>query len=102
MVVDLQGVLSMKRGRKCFQLTDPVIHKRRTKKKEKLKKFTFGRTDRGDKGMRAFFDSHRCTELCRLLGLNENERGPSIINESRESFRKLKNIDEYEFGSYYH
>lgn len=101
MVVDLQGVLSMKHGRKCFQLTDPVIHKRRTKKKEKLKKFTFGRTDRGDKGMRAFFESHRCTELCRLLGLNENERGPSIINESRESFKKLKNIDEYEFGSYY-
>ncbi|OEU05955.1 kinase-like protein, partial [Fragilariopsis cylindrus CCMP1102] len=71
MVVDLQGVLAINPvdGTKCYKLTDPVIHKRRKKKKEKLRKYTFGRTDRGEKGMKAFFHTHQCNDLCRLLGL---------------------------------
>ena len=76
MVVDLQGVLAIipVDGTKCYKLTDPVIHKRRKKKKEKLRKYTFGRTDRGEKGMKAFFHTHQCNDLCRLLGLqNESE-----------------------------
>jgi len=46
MVVDLQGILKTNMdGTKCYQLTDPVIHKRRnTKKKKKLHQFNFGRT----------------------------------------------------------
>lgn len=45
MVVDLQGVLKLKSdGTKCYELTDPVIHKRRNKKKVKLQNYTFGRT----------------------------------------------------------
>lgn len=45
MVVDLQGVLKTNTdGTKCYMLTDPVIHKRRLKKKRKLKNYTFGRT----------------------------------------------------------
>ena len=102
MVVDLQGVLKINNdGTKCYELTDPVIHKRRKKSKNKLRKYTFGRTvslsihisilalwfhyssykvsnfnrsekDRGDKGMKAFFKTHKCSELCRLLGLKRN------------------------------
>ena len=45
MVVDLQGVLKTNAdGTKCYELTDPVIHKRRKKKKKKLQQYTFGRT----------------------------------------------------------
>ncbi len=45
MVVDLQGVLKVNGdGTKCYELTDPVIHKRRNKKKKKLREYTFGRT----------------------------------------------------------
>jgi len=45
MVVDLQGVLKTNNdGTKCYELTDPVIHKRRNKKKKKLQQYTFGRT----------------------------------------------------------
>jgi len=45
MVVDLQGVLKRyDDGTKCYELTDPVIHKRRNKKKAKLRNYTFGRT----------------------------------------------------------
>ncbi len=45
MVVDLQGVLKINNdGTKCYELTDPVIHKRRKKSKNKLRKYTFGRT----------------------------------------------------------
>ena len=35
------------------------------------KNWTFGRTDSGEMGMKAFFDSHKCTDACKLLGLNE-------------------------------
>ena len=105
MVVDLQGVLKTNAdGTKCYELTDPVIHKRRKKKKKKLQQYTFGRTvsssyplnsqciydnflilimmcwflslfwkDRGEKGMKAFFQTHQCSELCGLLGLQRHE-----------------------------
>ena len=69
MVVDLQGVLKHNPdGTKVFRMTDPAIHKR---KKEKFKKWTFGRTDRGAKGIRAFFQTHECNNLCELLSLKE-------------------------------
>lgn len=72
MVVDLQGVISMNLdGTKYFELTDPVIHKHRKKNKEKYSTWTFGRTDRGETGMKAFFKSHKCSDVCRLLGLTE-------------------------------
>ena len=69
MVVDLQGVLTTSGdGTKLYKFTDPVIHKHR--KRQTFRKMKFGRTDRGEKGMRAFFETHVCTELCRLLGLH--------------------------------
>ncbi|KAL7562585.1 hypothetical protein ACA910_014181 [Epithemia clementina (nom. ined.)] len=68
-VVDLQGTLqvSSKYGTREFVLTDPAIHKR--KKSRRLKDLKFGRTDRGDKGIRDFFSTHTCNDACRLLGV---------------------------------
>ena len=72
MVVDLQGVFTIKKdGTKVYELTDPVIHKRRTNRNHAMKKWSFGRTDRGEKGMQAFFETHKCTDACKLLGLSE-------------------------------
>jgi len=72
MVVDLQGVFLRKNASSCrYLLTDPVIHKHKKKNKTKYQKWTFGRTDRGEKGMKAFFITHTCNEVCRLLGLEE-------------------------------
>ena len=72
MVVDLQGVLTINNdGTKCYERTDPVIHKHRSKKNQK--QWSFGRTDRGEKGMLAFFETHKCTQACKLLGLTEVE-----------------------------
>ncbi len=75
MVVDLQGVHEYNSdGTSCFRLTDPVIHDQRKKKNSNSKKhrsWSFGRTDRGRKGMKAFFHTHQCNDLCRLLGLEQ-------------------------------
>ena len=83
MVVDLQGVFSMKDdGSKVYELTDPVIHQHERLRRQNRgqdrnrgtkvgKKWNFGRTDRGSNGMKAFFETHKCTDACRLLGLSE-------------------------------
>jgi hypothetical protein len=84
MVVDLQGVFQEnKNGSTEYVLTDPVIHKRKhatNKRSKKLETWTFGRTDRGEKGIKAFFETHECSEVCRLLGL---KGGPESRNLSR-------------------
>uniref|UniRef100_A0A7S2K561 Alpha-type protein kinase domain-containing protein n=1 Tax=Leptocylindrus danicus TaxID=163516 RepID=A0A7S2K561_9STRA len=73
MVVDLQGVLTSKSdGTKSYSLTDPVIHTHRHQNEERNPAWKFGRTDRGTKGIKAFFDSHVCTDVCRLLRLQEH------------------------------
>lgn len=70
MVVDLQGVLQAhKNGLREYVLTDPAIHKRQQRKLGHLRLGHFGRTDRGEKGMKAFWASHVCTDACSLLGL---------------------------------
>lgn len=84
MVVDLQGVFTVKNdGAKVYELTDPVIHQHSRRRYETYgsdrsnqnysprKKWDFGRTDRGINGMKAFFETHKCTDACRLLGLSE-------------------------------
>lgn len=72
MVVDLQGVFTIKAdGTKLYELTDPVIHKRKSNRNRTMKKWSFGRTDRGEKGMQAFFETHKCTQACKILGLKE-------------------------------
>lgn len=76
MVVDLQGVFTRKNdGTTVYELTDPVVHKRRTNRNRAMKKWSFGRTDRGEKGMKAFFETHKCTDACKLLGLSEVDPG---------------------------
>jgi hypothetical protein len=70
MVVDLQGTFQINQdGTREYRLTDPVIHKHR--RSRQLRNWSFGRTDRGERGMRAFWATHQCTAACRLLGLNE-------------------------------
>jgi len=72
MVVDLQGVLETEiGGGKCYKLTDPVIHKHSRSNRSRYRSWKFGKTDRGTKGMKAFFASHECSDVCRLLGLKE-------------------------------
>jgi hypothetical protein len=72
MVVDLQGVFSKKSdGQKVYELTDPVIHQRQSGRHKARKKWDFGRTDRGINGMKAFFETHKCTDACKYLGLSE-------------------------------
>ena len=73
MVVDLQGVFTVNKayGTKVYELTDPVIHQRPSGKKGERKMMNFGRTDRGIMGMKAFFESHECTDACKFLGLSE-------------------------------
>ena len=68
-VVDLQGVFEKKSdGTRKYVLTDPAIHKNRTRR---MHKYDFGRTDRGPKGIRAFFETHICNDACRLMGLKK-------------------------------
>ena len=77
LVIDLQGVYEKKRdGTQKYVLTDPAIHK---KKRTRRKRYNFGRTDMGKKGMRAFFETHECTDACRLLGLQKVD--PKIFDE---------------------
>lgn len=56
LVCDLQGVLTSR-----FELTDPAIHSKEGKR--------FGLTDKGKKGMRDFFETHKCNPLCKALRL---------------------------------
>jgi hypothetical protein len=56
MVVDLQGVFTVRpNGTRVYELTDPVIHKKKSKRR--FRKWTFGRTDRGQKGTGLYLDS---------------------------------------------
>ena len=63
LVCDLQGVLDTTTRPPVFRFTDPVIHhKNSTGQHHK-----YGRTDKGVKGMRSFFKTHQCSELCHRL-----------------------------------
>lgn len=59
MVVDLQGV----KAEDGYLLTDPALHC------DDLLRFRETRTNLGVKGMREFFRTHTCSELCSKLGL---------------------------------
>jgi len=60
-VVDIQGVAK----RNEHILTDPVVHAINTTGKNKK----YGMGDLGKVGMKAFFRSHICNDLCKKLGL---------------------------------
>ena len=71
LVCDLQGVFE--NGKNQYSMSDPVIHSER--------KGTYGRTDRGLDGTKAFFKSHKCNAMCRKLGLTPNTGfDPSTIS----------------------
>jgi len=84
MVTDLQGVFTTTAdGGYVYKLTDPAVHKRK-RRKGAFKKWDFGRTDRGSKGMRLFFASHKCSSACKLLGLPEGE--DNFIKKTRKYY----------------
>uniref|UniRef100_A0A914Y8K6 Alpha-type protein kinase domain-containing protein n=1 Tax=Panagrolaimus superbus TaxID=310955 RepID=A0A914Y8K6_9BILA len=61
MIVDLQGVINCNEdGSNNLILTDPSIHSKNL--------LRFGKTNFGEKGMKNFFDEHRCNYFCKLLG----------------------------------
>ena len=64
-VVDIQGV-TVTKGSGHLRLTDPQLHSKKGAK--------YGRADCGVKGMKAFFATHKCNDVCRQLGLTENSK----------------------------
>ena len=67
LVCDLQGMLHSAALPPRYKRTDFVIHYASRCGRCNV----FGRTDRGKRGMRRFFETHRCnTRLCRLLRLD--------------------------------
>eukprot|EP00798_Chlamydomonas_sp_ICE-L_P013532 gene13532-19402_t len=68
LVCDLQGTLDTSVIPALFELTDPVIHYESNHERQRV----YGRTDRGRRGMDAFFRSHKCNALCRLLWLPDS------------------------------
>ena len=62
LVCDLQGVWNPTDG---FTLTDPAIHYSSVSNSKR-----YGRTDKGQEGIDAFFATHRCNAWCRRLGIN--------------------------------
>ena len=62
-VCDLQGVLDGEGRYPVFRLTDPAIN---TANKRKYK---YGKTDCGMKGIRRFSRTHKCNGVCKGLGL---------------------------------
>ncbi|KAJ3228534.1 hypothetical protein HDU81_006133 [Chytriomyces hyalinus] len=66
LVCDLQGCLDMTVVPPTFEFTDPAIHFSGNSKGGKRK---FGRTNRGKYGIADFFKTHKCNDICRVLGL---------------------------------
>jgi len=62
LVCDLQGVWNNTDG---FVLTDPAMHTASLPSR----RGSGSMTDKGDKGIGLFFQSHQCSPLCRQLGL---------------------------------
>lgn len=65
LICDVQGYFDA--GKNWFELNDPVIHSSMSDSKS-----LFGATDRGQPGIDAFMKSHRCNEVCSMLGLEPN------------------------------
>eukprot|EP00111_Clytia_hemisphaerica_P010935 TCONS_00032054-protein len=68
MVCDLQGVLDQ--AKRLFEFTDPAIHYRSSSGR----RYVYGRTDKGRKGMSDFFKTHKCNNVCKALNLSSEQR----------------------------
>lgn len=62
LVCDLQGV----KDKDGYSLTDAAMHSRTGE---------YGPTDGGERGMKAFFKSHKCQRYCHQLGLQKGAKG---------------------------
>ena len=79
MVCDLQGCFDRERG---FELTDPCMLSKVGRSES-----GYGRTDRGLHGLVDFFRTHKCTPLCKALGLTDaRAREQDLVVE--EALRK--------------
>ena len=78
LVCDLQGVKDNPTG---YWLTDPAIHSTSR---------SYGDTDLGNIGMHMFFTTHKCTEFCHALNL-ENKRPNRAVLKSNASLTKCRN-----------
>jgi hypothetical protein len=66
LVCDLQGVVVEEgKKKKVLLLTDPAIHC--------PSHLRFGKTNLQERGIAAFFKTHKCNEYCHALGLSERE-----------------------------
>jgi Alpha-kinase family len=70
LVCDLQGVFNTSTVPPRFELTDPAIHYR----SNNGRRMVYGRTDKGVSGMRLFFDTHKCTDVCKLVNLSKKNK----------------------------
>jgi len=72
LVCDLQGVGEV--------MADPVVHT------ADVNRFKLSRTNLGLEGMKLFFSSHECNDLCRRLGLksNQNMLATGCLHVSRD------------------
>ena len=62
-VCDLQGILDLEGRRPAFQLTDPAICSRNSRRER------YGKTDLGMTGIRQFCRHHKCNNVCKGLNL---------------------------------
>jgi hypothetical protein len=65
LVCDLQGVFNTDIVPPTFELTDPAIHYASNRRE-----MVFGRTDKGQKGIQLFFNTHKCSRVCKLMQLS--------------------------------
>lgn len=79
LVCDLQGTWNPVDG---FQFTDPVVHSMHESGES-----AFGPTDRGGKGVEAFFQSHTCSRLCALMRLRSPQQQLEALRQQREARR---------------
>ena len=70
MVCDLQGIFNTDTNPPTIELTDPAIHYASSKGR----RMVYGKTDKGRSGMNAFWKTHKCTNVCKLLHLSAKNR----------------------------
>jgi hypothetical protein len=88
MVCDLQGCFVDDSKPPVFELTDPAIHYASRSGRKKV----FGRTDLGRQGMNRFFETHKCTPICKLMQIGKMNRNRRQRNWGR--VKKSTNVNE--------
>ena len=74
-----------------FILTDPYIHTSTNNTHARKN----GRTDKGDDGIKSFFETHVCSQLCKKLGL-KSPFGTSNYIQTIARQQLLNDSDEEE------